>query len=225
MSGNLCSAEDVAQYLIRNPDFFVAHAELLATIRVPHPHDGRTLSLQERQLDLVRGKLRTCEARFADLVRTGRDNDELARKLDDWTRLLLRAPDARLLPETIEAGLETVFSLPQVALRLWRVDDVWAGLDCARPVPGDAIALANSIKEPFCGPNRNFEVLRWLPGAGADTQSVALLPLRVSGESETFGLIVLGSPDPERFHSGMGTMFLERVAGMAAASLSRLIRR
>jgi len=225
MTGNPCGADEVADYLGRNPDFFDAHVELLATLRVPHPHDGRTISLQERQLELVRGKLRTCEAQFTELVRTGRENEDLARKLDDWVCRLLRVTDMRDLPDAVSGGLETVFSVPQVALQLWRLDDAWAGLECARLVSVDVVALADSLEQPHCGPNRGFEVVNRLPGAGADTQSIALLPLRVPEDAATFGLIVLGSPDPERFRSGMGTVFLERISALAAASLSRLMRR
>lgn len=225
MSANPCGADDVADYLSRNPDFFEAHVELLATLRVPHPHEGRTISLQERQLELVRGKLRTCEAQFAELVRTGRENDELARKLDDWTCRLLREEDAGSLPEAVTGGLGAVFSVPQVALQLWRLDDAFAGLECARVVSADVVALANSLEQPHCGPNRGFEVVNRLPGAGAETQSIALLSLRASPDAEAFGLIVLGSPDPERFRSGMGTSFLARISVLAAASLSRLLRR
>ncbi len=225
MTGNPFGADEVADYLSRNPDFFDAHVELLATLRVPHPHDGRTISLQERQLELVRGKLRTCEAQFTELVRTGRENEELARKLDDWACRLLQVTDTRDLPEAVSRGFETVFSVPQVALQLWRLDDAWAGLECARLVSADVVALADSLEQPHCGPNRGFEVVNRLPGAGADTQSIALLPLRVPEDPATFGLIVLGSPDPERFRSGMGTIFLERIAALAAASLSRLMRR
>ncbi len=225
MTGNPFGADEVADYLSRNPDFFDAHVELLATLRVPHPHDGRTISLQERQLELVRGKLRTCEAQFTELVRTGRENEELARKLDDWACRLLQVTDTRDLPEAVSRGFETVFSVPQVALQLWRLDDAWAGLECARLVSTDVVALADSLEQPHCGPNRGFEVVNRLPGAGADTQSIALLPLRVREDPATFGLIVLGSPDPERFRSGMGTIFLERIAALAAASLSRLMRR
>jgi uncharacterized protein YigA (DUF484 family) len=198
---------------------------LLATLRVPHPHDGRTISLQERQLELVRGKLRTCEAQFTELVRTGRENEDLARKLDDWACRLLRVTEMRDLPGAVSGGLETVFSVPQVALQLWRLDDAWAGLECARLVSADVVALADSLEQPHCGPNRGFEVVNRLPGAGVDTQSIALLPLRVPEDAATFGLIVLGSPDPERFRSGMGTVFLERISALAAASLSRLMRR
>jgi uncharacterized protein YigA (DUF484 family) len=35
-------------------------------------------------------------------------------------------------------------------------------------------------------------------------------------------MLVLASPDSQRFHSGMGTDFLERIAELASAALSRL---
>jgi uncharacterized protein YigA (DUF484 family) len=36
------------------------------------------------------------------------------------------------------------------------------------------------------------------------------------------GLLVLASPDGQRFNSGMGTDFLERIGEVASAALSRL---
>ena len=36
------------------------------------------------------------------------------------------------------------------------------------------------------------------------------------------GSLVLASPDPQRFSAGMGTDFLERIAELASAALSRL---
>jgi len=35
-------------------------------------------------------------------------------------------------------------------------------------------------------------------------------------------MLVLASPDPQRFSSAMGTDFLERIAELASAALSRL---
>jgi uncharacterized protein YigA (DUF484 family) len=37
-------------------------------------------------------------------------------------------------------------------------------------------------------------------------------------------MLVLASPDPQRFSSGMGTDFLERIAELASAALARLRR-
>jgi uncharacterized protein YigA (DUF484 family) len=45
----------------------------------------------------------------------------------------------------------------------------------------------------------------------------------VGAAPQAFGLLVLGSPDPDRFDATMGTAFLERIAETASASLSRLL--
>ena len=55
-----------------------------------------------------------------------------------------------------------------------------------------------------------------------ETASVALFALRVGARPEAFGLVVMGSPDAGRFQAGMGTAFLEQLAELASASLSRL---
>ena len=66
----------------------------------------------------------------------------------------------------------------------------------------------------------------WLEDAGT-VLSLALLPLRPvgTGAGQAFGMLVLGSPDPQRFHAGMATDFLERIAELASAALSRLLPR
>src|SRR5690606_33031810 len=110
----------------------------------------------------------------------------------------------------------------QVAMRLWSLRDPHVDLDCAQPVPVDVITLANSMKQPFCGANSDFQAATWLPAGGADTRSIALLPLRKGVDPQAFGLIVLGSADPDRFRAGMGTAFLERIGETASAALSRL---
>ena len=55
--------------------------------------------------------------------------------------------------------------------------------------------------------------------------SLAILPLRagpVGSRAPAFGLLVLASPDAQRFNSTMGTDFLARVAELASAALSPL---
>ena len=51
----------------------------------------------------------------------------------------------------------------------------------------------------------------------ADIGSVALMPL---GDKGTVGLLALGSPDRDRFHPGMSTEFLARVADLIADTLT-----
>lgn len=222
MTDSPIGADEVARYLRDNPDFFEAHGELLAALTVPHPHGGRAISLQERQLEVLREKLRAYELKLAELLRIGQENDAIGEKLQRWTRQLLLAADPAQLPDIVVDGLRTVFSVPQVAMRLWALREAHLGLECASPVPVDVITLANSMKQPFCGPNSEFQAASWLPDGGADARSIALLPLRKGVDPNAFGLIVLGSADPDRFRAGMGTAFLERIAETASAALSRL---
>lgn len=217
------SAEQVAQYLRDNPGFFEANAELLASITVPHPHGGRAVSLVERQVDLLRDKNKALEMRLAELLRIGQENDAIASKLQHWTRELLRTRDVQALPGRVVAGMAEDFSVPHVALRLWGVDAAHAALPAAVEVEPEVRTLADSVRQPYCGPNADFKAATWLPGGGAQTRSIALLALRVGAAPEAFGLLVLGSPDPARFQTGMGTAFLERIAEIASAALSRLL--
>ena len=88
----------------------------------------------------------------------------------------------------------------------------------------DARSFASSLTQPYCGVNSGFEAVNWLDDP-ATAMSVALIPLRAgaaNGTGPAFGMLVLASPDPQRFQAGMGTDFLERIAELASAALSRL---
>jgi len=216
-------ADAVVQYLHDNPSFFEAHPDLLISISVPHPHGHRAVSLVERQVDLLRDKAKALELKLAELVRHGRENDAIAERMQRWSRDLLRARDAQHLPALITDGLSQAFTVPQVALRTWGLAPAHAGLPCCARVDGEIISFTDSLRQPYCGRNADFQASRWLPDAGTRTGSIALLPLRVGAAPQSFGLLVLGSPDPDRFDATMGTAFLERIAETASASLSRLL--
>lgn len=214
---------EVARYLAEHPEFFGAHPELLASISVPHRHGGKAISLHERQLEVLREKHRALEMKLADLIRTGQDNDAIGEKLLRWTRQLLVAASPDRLPGAVIDGMQAVFGVPHVGLRLWGLREAHRGLACAAAVDADAITLANSMSEPYCGPNADFQASAWLPQGGASTRSIALLPLRKGADPNAFGMLVLGSADPGRFQMNMGTAFLERIAEIASAALSRLV--
>ena len=43
---NPITEDDIANYVVNNPDFFQRHAELLASVRLSSPHGQRAVSLQ-----------------------------------------------------------------------------------------------------------------------------------------------------------------------------------
>jgi len=214
--------QDVARYLADHPDFFDQHPELLAGMQLPHPHNGQAISLVERQSLMLRERIKALELRVAGMVRHGEENDAIADKLVNWTRALLLEPDPAQLPATLISELKRVFDVPYAGLRLWNASEAVADQECAQAVQSDTVSLANSMRVPFCGSNVGFEAASWLDESGASVQSVAMLPLRVGADPQTFGLLVLGSADKDRFQVTMGTAFLERIAELASAALARL---
>ncbi len=215
--------QDIANYLSAHPDFFDQHPELLAGLQLPHPHNGQAISLVERQSMMLRERIKSLESRIVDMVRHGQENDAISTQLTAWTRALLLEEETAALPQTLVSSMKQVFSVPHCALRLWSVKEPYAQLPFAQPVAADTVSLANSMRVPFCGSNVGFEAATWFDDGGA-VQSLAMLPLRVGADPATFGLLVLGSADKDRFHITMGTTFLERIAELASAALARLRR-
>jgi uncharacterized protein YigA (DUF484 family) len=214
--------DDIAQFLLSTPDFFERHAELLASVQLTCPHAGRAISLPERQAELLREKIRHLELKVADMIRHSQENAQIADKLHGWTEALVAHADARELPSALTNSLQRDFAVPQVALRLWGLHSEWADLPEAVATSTDAQAFVASLGAPYCGPNPGLEAVQWLPEP-ALVQSMALLPLRRAAAARPFGLLLLASHDPQRFHAGMGTDFLQRIGALSAAALSRLL--
>jgi uncharacterized protein len=235
---------EVADYLLANPEFFAEHAELLATVRLANPHGKAAVSLQERQMDMLREKNKHLERRLAELLRYGHENDSIASKFGRWTTRVMAERDPGALPRVIASGLRDVFDVPQAALRVWDVSEPFSQADFTRHVGEEVRIFANSLATPYCGANTGFEAAQWLTPAvsavsndngSADgaasangTESIALISLRdpeAADNATTFGLLVMGSPDPRRFHDGMATDFLTQIGALASAALSRLLPR
>ena len=210
---------DIADYLANTPGFFERHAELLSSVQLTSPHGQRAVSLQERQMEMLRDRIKGLEHRIVEMIRHGQENIAIADRLHRTTRRLLLTPDPAMLPGRIVETLKHEFMIPQAALRLWSIGPVYADLPFAQEVSDDAKSFSASLTLPYCGVNAGFEATRWLDDPGT-VMSLAMLPLR-QGDS-CFGLLVLGSPDPTRYSADMGTDFLMRMAEVASAALSRL---
>lgn len=221
---NPITEDDIANYLANTPDFFERHAEMLAAVQLTSPHSQRAVSLQERQANMLRDKIKMLELRIMDMIRNVNENMVLSDKLLQWARTLFLNTDPAALPGLMTDELADLFAVPQVGIKVWGVDAAYADASFAQGVSEDAKVFASSLTEPFCGVNTGLEVIHWLPDPKA-VASLAILPLRVGPVGSTapaFGLLVLASPDAQRFSSTMGTEFLARVAELASAALSPL---
>lgn len=213
---------DIAEYLANTPGFFERHAELLASVQLTSPHSHRAVSLQERQMEMLRERIKGLELKIVEMIRNGQDNLAIADRLHRWTQAILLTADARALPAAMVQEMQRQFMIPQAALRLWSVGEGYTDEWFAQAVDADIKAFTNSLARPYCGLNSGIKAVAWLEAPAAIT-SMALIPLRNEKSAEAFGLLVLGSPDPTRFSSDMGTEFLSRIGEVASAGLSRLL--
>ena len=71
--------------------------------------------------------------------------------------------------------------------------------------------------KPRCGQARDSQREFLFGPEGLEMGSVALVPL---GEKGSVGLLALGSADRDRFHPGMSTEFLARLADLITDALS-----
>ena len=213
---------DIAEYLANTPGFFERHAEMLASIQLTSPHGQRAVSLQERQMEMLRERIKGLEKKIVEMIRNGQDNGAIAERLHRWTRALMITPDAAELPEVLLRELKQQFLIPQAGIKIWGVAEPFAALPFALGASEDAKILATSLSIPYCGVNAGFEAVRWLDDP-ASVASMAMVPLRLGASDHAFGLLVVGSPDPTRYSAEMGTDFLQRIGEIASAGLSPLL--
>ena len=212
-------ASAVADYLKQHPEFFEDCADLLAEIYIPHPHGGHAIPIAERQIVTLREKNAQLEAKLRELIEFGSENDTISEKLHRSTLALFAAPDLETTLGVLYQSLRDDFHVPQVAMRLWGNvpgQSYLPELAAASPESRDYAAMLGA---PYCGNQVLGEVREWFEDAPS-LASFALLPLRTD---TTFGLLALASDDASRFFTGMGTMYLTRLAELASVTTARFL--
>jgi uncharacterized protein YigA (DUF484 family) len=214
---------EIATFLSANPDYFLHHGELLASLRLPHASGG-VVSLVERQIEVLRDKNHSGETRLAELVAIARANEQLAAKIHQFTRRLMRAPTRRAVLAQMEAAFREGFDVTQTVLLLFgnagaNTDDLRFVRQVAQTAPdlaGFESLLASG--RPRCGQIRDSQRDFIFGADSSSIGSVALVPL--TGEA-ALGLLVLGSHNRDRFHPGMSTDFLAHLGELIGDALAR----
>jgi uncharacterized protein YigA (DUF484 family) len=216
--------ESVARYLQHNPDFFERHQPLLARLRLPHARTGATISLVERQVEVLREKQSGVEQKLAEFVRVARANDAIAEKLQKFTRRLLRARTHEQVLSQVEASLREDFdAFHSTLLLVGKPAADEASQHFVRTVSADDAGLRSfdtlfTSGKPRCGQARDSQRELLFGGDASSIGSVALVPLLE--KTAPIGLLALGSTDRDRFHPGMSTEFLGRMAELIADALA-----
>jgi hypothetical protein len=213
----------ITQYLQQRPDFFERHPQLLTRLRLQHPRNGTTISLIERQVEVLRDKHAALEQKLGDFVRVARANDALAEKIQRFTLRLLRTTTRQSALAVIEASLREDFDTFHGVLLLQHDPGFDHNSHFVRVVnPEDPVFKSFDVLlasgRPRCGQVRDTQRDFLFRNDAAGIGSVALIPL---AQLTPPGLLALGSVEQDRFHPGMSTEFLTRMGALIAAALTR----
>ena len=219
--------QTVTQYLQQHPDLFDRHPQLLTRLRLQHPRNGTTVSLIERQVEVLREKHAALEQKLANSCA--------------WRAPTMRSPTRST---ALRGGSCAPRRTPRRSRKL-RPDCVRTSTPITRcwccrcrrtprahrPMRRPAASCARSSSDnpifksfeslfsnarPRCGQVRDTQRDFLFGSEAAAIGSVALIPLSAMSPP---GLLALGSVDRDRFHPGMSVEFLSRLAELIADSL------
>lgn len=217
-----CSEKAVADYLRTHPDFFEKHAGLLAVLRVPH-ECAPAVSLVERQVQVLREQNQQLRRKLVELVQVARDNDRLIERMQRLTLALMDTASLDDVLNTLQDVLRNDFPSDAVAVRLFPGQ----GEEQALAVPSEVFVTRDApelapferffkTRRPLCGRLKPAQ-LRFLFGDQAEDIRSAVVVLL--GEHNDYGLLAMGSHDPNRFHAGMGTAYITRLGELVSRAI------
>ena len=217
----------VADYLLTYPDFFERNSQLLTKLRLPHVRDvAATVSLVERQVEVLRERNQSLERKLKELVDVARANDALADRIHRLSQRLIRTRTLADSISAIETSLREDFDAMNSVLVLFleeaRTLEPGIGRFLRVANPGDEDmrtfdSLLSSGK-PRCGQVRDAQRDYLFGAESVAIGSVALTPL---GQKGALGILAIGASDAERFHPGMSTEFLLRIGELVTYALMR----
>lgn len=204
------SADLVAAYLRRHPDFLAQHVDLLDVLTPPARDRGQgVIDLQQVMVERLRRENAELNDLRNDLVATGRSNLAIQSRVHHAILALLRAASFEEFVETITTDLAVILDLDVVTIGVERAAEGVAW----KPVAGVYCLKAGSI-DNLLGRTGNL-LLRAdiagdpaiFDGAAGLVRSDALIRLAI-GDKTPPALLALGSRQPGTFHAGQGTELL-----------------
>jgi uncharacterized protein len=213
------TAMDVASYLRRHPEFLKDFPDLALTLHVPR-EQGATTSLASYQLEVLRDKNRDLGRRLHELVEIAGENEQLMVRVHSLTVGLMRERTLADTMKRIAAGLTEDFHTDLVRLVLFRAGADLPQVEWLIAQPdgvGGLPAFAEFMRrnEPLCGRLQPEKLDVLFGERAAEVRSSVLVPI------DGVGMLAIGSLDANRFHPGMGTVFLKLIAEAAAAAIAR----
>lgn len=217
LAGDTLDERAIIDYLRAHPDFFSHHKSLLTELNLPHA-SGRTVSLVEHQVAIMRERNVDMRRRMNELLEAARLNDAIFAKTRSLTLALLDAKSLQELNEVLATYVLVDFEADFVCCH---VHGFAHSLDhiCNHTEDFPFAHLLNG-DSAVCTTLRKEELEQIFPASNhGDTGSAVLLPMRLTAGD---GALCIGSRDPHHFSNDMDTLFVTYIADVLSKVLTHL---
>ena len=217
----LDTEQQLLELLKDYPDILVRNPALLAELEIPH-ESGQAISLIERQVGVLRDKLRTTDKRLRELMDIARGNERLAESRHRLAINLLGSHDLDDVISIVLDELGNELGADFAVIRLItdnsdRLNDKPELFIDKNTAELNAFSTMLDNRKSLCG-RCTDEQNHFLFGEDADQiGSAAVIPLAAGSK---LGLLGLGGKDERRFSIAMGTEFLSQIGELVSAALA-----
>ncbi|MSO85523.1 MAG: DUF484 family protein [Rhodospirillales bacterium] len=215
------SAEQVADYLARHPEFFTANGHLLAAMAAPGRWAEGVVDIQQVMLDRRLEEIEELRNCAVEVIETSRTNMTVQTRTHAAVLALLSAITFEQLLRVVQEDVPLLLDI-DVALLAFEAGD----RPLAELVASETRYLKTGAVDETIGADKEVRLIRdvrddgTLFGAAAGlVRSAALVRLRPS-RTTTAGLLALGSRGVT-FHPGQGTELLQFLARALESCVQR----
>ena len=209
---NLIDAEQVAAYLLENPDFFSQFPQVVEKIIIPHAHKG-SVSLVELQSEQLRKKVRSLSHKLNQLISIAKQNEAIYRVYADLNLRILKSTNIDDLTFILEEVIQENLQLASVTLKPFKGAH-------ALPEIQQRLFIEKRFKRDKFFFGRLSDHERKLLFADQEANSVALLLIGDLGE---LGILAIGSKDPGHFNPDMDTLLITQLQQFLGILLPKML--
>lgn len=215
--------DQVAQYLLENPTFFLKHEALLAELYLPHS-PGQAVSLHERQVTLLRERNIEMRKRLNDILEQGQRNDVLFQKTTSLVLNLLEAKSLNDLVKRLVSYCEEEFQVDRVQFSLLTSADNYRNNQCRLLSVLDVEKSMPSILQSTQSISGMFRADELMLLFAENTDPIAsAIVLPIQSDDKIQAILAMGSEDPHYFKAGMNTLFLGFIGNVIGKLLPRFV--
>lgn len=222
-SDNELGADQIADYLRKNPEFFIEQEGLLADLSLPH-ESGNAISLLERQVTILRDRGIEARQKLNNLLENARNNDQLFDTTRNLVMALLRANDLAEIVAVAQENLSNHTNIDDCQIILIEQPQ----LDVSNAVRTDSeknlktnFADVFRLKRTHCGTLTQDQIDYLFADSGKNIRSTALCP--VVNNSEVFALLAFGNQEENFFNINLDTLFLDFIGQVVGAVFYRML--